>query len=97
VSTEIPFAYAETDADVEDRRPWLEDRRERERLLGVGPPRAIIPDYPDVLVVPGHRKDYVAPQHFRAYCRLGLDVLCDVGETFERARWNLQRFVEGRA
>lgn len=97
MSTEVPFAYAETDADAEDRRPWLEDRRERARLLGVAPPRVVIPSWPDVLVVPGHAKDRALPTHFRAYSRVGLDVISDAGPTYERARWNLEEFVHARA
>ncbi len=95
MSHELPFAYAETDGDT--RRPWLEDRRERERLLGMAPPRVVIPTYPEVLVVPGYAKDRALPTHFRAYCRLGVDVLSDAGPTYEQARWSLLQTVEARA
>ncbi len=96
MSYEVPFAYAESPAGTEDERPWLKIRRERERMLGVNPPPVLVPDWPDVLILPGFQLNRVLPTHFRAYTRVERDVMCDAGETFEQSRYNLRCFVEGR-
>lgn len=89
--TRIPWAtYGPDPADA----PWRHDRHHP--MLGRNLPWVRVPDWPDIEVVPAHQLDKVAPTGFRAYTRVGHDVLCDYGVTFEESKYNLRRMVEAR-
>ncbi len=86
--TQAPFAHW-----GDDRRPWEEDRHHP--LLGRHLPSVLVPDHPEVAVLPSYVKDRVLPSAFKAYTRtLDGTVLCDSAATFEESRWRVLRAAE---
>ncbi len=56
----------------------------------------LVPDWPNSVVEPSFQKDKVLPTGFKAYTRVGTDVIVDFGSTYEQAQYNLREFVNGR-
>lgn len=76
-----------------DRLPFLSDAHHP--LLGRHVPLNVVPDYPDMLVVPGYAFNRTHPTHFRAYTRTRDGVVhADGAETWEEAKYRLRLTAE---
>lgn len=89
--TRIPWAVPGPDpADA----AWRHDRHHPQ--LGQNMPPVLVPDWPEIAVMPSHQLNRVLPTGFRAYTRVDGDVLCDYGDTWESSQYNLRQMVERR-